>query len=245
MRRSPLLLVLALLLAARVSAAQSIRGNLVDAETGKPVEAGSVLLLERDSTRLAAEAVRTDSAGGFLLTAAKPGPYRLRAERLGYRSSVSPPLVLTEGDTLDVEFRLSTQVVMLKPIVVRGRKHPVFLSAFYQRAEKGGFGKYVMREQIERQNPRVTTDILRRIPGILLHPSRTGIGNAISVRGGCSPTIWVDGVRVRLFDQTVDEIVLPGELEGIEVYRGGADLPVEYGGVTGGCAAIVFWTRRG
>jgi hypothetical protein len=34
-------------------------------------------------------------------------------------------------------------------------------------------------------------------------------------------------------------------LEGVEVYQGAASIPGEFGGSTGQCGVILFWTRRG
>ena len=38
-------------------------------------------------------------------------------------------------------------------------------------------------------------------------------------------------------------IVDPDKVAGVEVYQGGATMPVQYGGTMGGCGAIVIWTR--
>jgi hypothetical protein len=43
---------------------------------------------------------------------------------------------------------------------------------------------------------------------------------------------------------TLDDLILPGTLEGIEIYRNRTEMPREFVGI-GHCGAIVFWTRMG
>lgn len=241
--RSPLAAALLLLLGSGTSAAgQTIRGILLGEETGQPVAMGLVALLD-DSARVGS--ARTDSAGTFLLTAARAGPYRLRAERLGYQTATSPPLTLGKGDTLTVEFLLSTEVVLLEPVVVKGRsRRSHLLAGFYERLGRGSSGAFMTREEIEERHPSSTTDLFWRFPGVRLAPSRRGGGKSILVRGDCVPTVFVDGLRMRLFGGTVDDFIRPEDLEGVELYRSAAEAPAEYGGLRAGCAVILFWTRR-
>ncbi|MCG6989109.1 MAG: carboxypeptidase-like regulatory domain-containing protein, partial [Gemmatimonadetes bacterium] len=89
-----LLCLVTALLAATPAAAQRVRGRLVDAGTGEPVPAAEMSLLSGESgTRVVKRALTTDS-GRFVLTAPRPGRYRLKAERIGYRTVVSPPFDL-------------------------------------------------------------------------------------------------------------------------------------------------------
>jgi hypothetical protein len=44
--------------------------------------------------------------------------------------------------------------------------------------------------------------------------------------------------------QAIDDVLVPGELEAIEVYRTRSELPREFAGIDQ-CGAIVFWTRFG
>jgi hypothetical protein len=64
----------------------------------------------------------------------------------------------------------------------------------------------------------------------------------------CYLTVYVDGVRVWSRSQDpppdVDQIRAMG-IEGIEVYRGPAELPSQYQGTGNACGAVLFWTRTG
>lgn len=225
---------------------QVVRGELVEARTGRALAGGTLTLLAEDSTREAS--ARSDSAGAFLLAAARPGSYRLGAELPGYRASVSPALELEEGDTLVVQFRLSQRMVLLDPVVVRGKRRFLSdaLNRFYERAERRLGGSFVVREEVERRRVSATTLLLATIPGVRLVPRVMGGGNVVLLRGTCVPRVYVDGIHVGHDGHAViDNLVSPADLEGIEVYRSVSEVPVEYSGMYAGCGAILLWTRRG
>jgi hypothetical protein len=235
---------LALLASAVPLSAQTILGTLVDQQTGDPVSAGTMSLLTESDGQV--DRAVTDSAGAFVLSAARAGAYRLRAEHAGYSAAVSPALELQAGDTVRVEFQISTQKVVLSPLVVKGepRRLDAALRDFYDRARRNAFGTFITREDIETRHPIRTTDLLRTIPGVQLLPARLGGGFAVRMRGGCAPGVYLDGIRVRLAGMTIDDLVQPMDVEGIEVYRSGAEVPGEYG-IGSGCGAVLIWTRRG
>lgn len=244
----PILLLLLSLLAAaapRALSAQVIRGNLLDQDTERPLAGATMTLLGRDSVERAR--VVTDSAGAFLLQGEEPGAFLLRAELPGFQSAISPAFRLGTGDTLDVEYYVSTRIVVLEPLVVTGRKRRPSgpIRGFYERVERRAWGHFFTRADVERLRPIHTTELLRRVAGVHLSPRGLGGGHHVTVRGGCYPSVWVDGVLVRLMGSTIDDLVSPLDLEGMEVYRSAAQAPAEYGGLRGGCAVILLWTRRG
>ena len=46
------------------------------------------------------------------------------------------------------------------------------------------------------------------------------------------------------FGETIDDLIQPSTLEGIEIYRNRTELPFEFAGPRE-CGAILFWTRPG
>jgi hypothetical protein len=57
--------------------------------------------------------------------------------------------------------------------------------------------------------------------------------------------VYLDGLRFPLFrGESIDHLVSPMELEGIEVYAHAAQVPVEFQRTRAGCGAILFWTRH-
>ena len=222
-------------------AAQVIRGNLLDDETGKPIGSGTVTLLTRDSVPLVR--ISTDTAGAFLLSTERPGSYRLGAERMGFITTISPPLTLSARDTLDVEFRLSTRAVVLKPIVVTSKRRRIGqLADFDERARQRRFGTFVTRADIEQRQPFTTTDLLRSMPGVQLISRGLGGGHHVRIRN-CRPVIYIDGMHVPLLGMTIDDLISVHSLEGIEVYRSSAEAPVEYTVHNPGCGVILLWSR--
>lgn len=112
-----LLLALVLLAAGRPLAAQAVRGVVVD-EGGSPVPAAFVVLV--DAAGRSAASALSDPAGGFVLRAGEPGTYTVRAERIGFESTVSPALRLEAGATVETRVTVSSRAVALDAIVVSG-----------------------------------------------------------------------------------------------------------------------------
>ena len=95
------------------------------------------------------------------------------------------------------------------------------------------------------------------------------MGRDIGARGAegmpCEPVWFVDGVRLmnpsqfsvgvrgatpqrltpELAVHPIDQLTSPGDLMGIEIYRGVASVPPQYASKGSECGVIVVWTRRG
>jgi hypothetical protein len=110
-------LLSAILLAAAPAAAQSLHGRVVDAATGAPVADARVSLLEPGGALV--ESVRSDPSGAFRLAAAVSGTYRVTADRLGYRVTLTREIELPPGVRLEVELRMSPAALVLDTAVAR------------------------------------------------------------------------------------------------------------------------------
>lgn len=246
------LLALALLLHAGATTAQAqlVRGRLLEAETGGPIPAGTIELIRNDT--VIDEAV-TDTAGSFTLQGDVGGEYRIRAERIGFRSSLSQVLALASGARIDLEYRLSTEVIGLDPITVitASRSMTLERKGFFDR-ENTTAGAFITREELGRPDVRVVTDVLRRLPGVQV--VRMGMTtNDVVMRGGrmrnCLPRIYLNGTVIRQGgaqspgDPVLDQFIKPTDIEGIEVYRSSLEIPAEFGGGDAPCGALVIWTR--
>lgn len=71
----------------------------------------------------------------------------------------------------------------------------------------------------------------------------------------CEPAVWIDGSKMQTantdgrlqdgdFSQGLDAYVSPEDVAAIEVYRGIAGTPFEWGGMNNACGAIVIWTKK-
>ncbi len=119
-RLAAVLAFLALLIA-RPAASQTVRGDLRERGSGRPIGAAMVVLLTEGGARVAG--ALTDAEGRFELRAPRAGTFILRADRVGYGSTVSPPLALGDGQTLAYRMEGDAAAVSLAGITARsGRR---------------------------------------------------------------------------------------------------------------------------
>lgn len=119
----PLLPLLVLLLLPAALGAQAVHGTLREQAGGRPIGGAVVVLLDGAGTQLSG--TLTDAAGRFLLKAPAPGAYRLRAERIGFRSVLSPALSLSAGDTLEHDLVAPAEAIRLEGVAVGGERRCV------------------------------------------------------------------------------------------------------------------------
>lgn len=227
--------------------AQTIRGIVVEDSTRIPIAGVLVELVAPDEGRVAM--AQTDSAGTFLLLPRRSGSFLIRLRHLAYAAVDSAALQVRSGETLEIELRMAHAAIPIEPLVVTLRRDRR-VSGFYERRQRGGFGYFLARSDIEtRRSPR-TTDLLRTMPGLQIVPADRRLGrspvNLITMRGAlgrCLPTIYLDGVVVEQFEESgVDDWLHPDMLEGVEVYTGAASAPGPIHGLNN-CGVVAFWTR--
>ncbi|UCD25238.1 MAG: carboxypeptidase regulatory-like domain-containing protein, partial [Gemmatimonadota bacterium] len=98
--------------------AQSIRGRLLHEVTRAPVSGAYIVLLAGDSTEVTR--ALTDPLGQFMIHAPRAGTYRVRTERIGYRSIVSSFFELTETEVGRLELTVEPVVLTLDMLTVEG-----------------------------------------------------------------------------------------------------------------------------
>lgn len=91
----------------------SLVGTIVDEETGTPLTAVGVTLIEAHRS----ESTHID--GTFAFTAVAAGTYTLSAERIGYRT-VRREVVVSEGGVTTVSLKLVPAAIQLSQVVVTG-----------------------------------------------------------------------------------------------------------------------------
>lgn len=232
-----------------------VRGLLLDAEGDAPVESGTVVISANRGRWQ--RAVQTDSAGAFAFQDVAPGPYRLRASRVGYRPIVGEMGVGADS-VVEVVMRLARQTVVLEPVTVvtrAQRRVSPQLQGFFARMQHG-VGRFITREEIESRHPVRVTDLLRNLPNLRPNPPRSGAGGSTMTMGTtgdrCSVVFFVDRMRVNQpmvgggrGGLAIDDYVQPDEIVGIEIYRGESDTPAEFVTRWVQCGTVVIWTRRG
>ena len=229
---------------AQQAAAQTVRGKLLDQYTNQPIPNATVMLVTGNNSPVGPK-VKSGSDGSFSIQAPRPGVYRLRADLPGYVSAMTPAIDLLPGDEINITWRLIAGVVEIRPvaIVANARSTSPQLKGFMDRAQHHGFGYFITRDKIEQLRPFSVTDLLRTVPGLQVLPSMRGFGDIVRTTEGCTPAVYLDGSRFPLMGESIDNIVNPMQLEGIEVYTHAVEVPAEFQGPFANCGVIALWTR--
>lgn len=112
--------VAALALAAAISPAhaQTLRGQIVEEGTSRPIEAAMISLIDEAGKRVGS--AWSDASGRFFLRAPGPGAYTLHVERIGYETAASPVLELAAGQTLDYRMEVPMRAITLDELTAIG-----------------------------------------------------------------------------------------------------------------------------
>lgn len=102
--------------------AQTIRGVVVDDSTKRPIEGAAVTLLDDKGVDLLRPAVRTDTAGRFVLHAGKQDTYRVKAIRIGYQPVMSGTIKLTEAQMVTLQLQMTVQPQRITAIQVTEKR---------------------------------------------------------------------------------------------------------------------------
>lgn len=98
-----------------ISEPVTITGTVRDWATSGPIQGAQVALLGSPFTAL------TDSAGAFGFTGVPPGRQVIRTDFIGYASRIDS-LTAFSNEALGLEIALSTEAIVLEPLVVTGRR---------------------------------------------------------------------------------------------------------------------------
>lgn len=201
--------------------------------------------------------------GNFVILQAPPGMHELRAERIGYATG-SQQITVTAGETLEVNFRLSSEALGLDEIVVTGT------AGASRRREIGSTINQVNVADLP-QRPVEAVDLLQSAaPGIQVTSTggQLGGGSNIRLRGNTSlsmsnqPIIYVDGIRMQSkafpmgrpaaagtsgaagnIEANPLNSINPSDIERIEVIKGSAATTLY--GTEASAGVIQIFTKRG
>jgi hypothetical protein len=182
--------------------------------------------------------ILTSRKGEFAFRELAPGRYTIRASAIGF-ATLSADLEVKIRETVQVEFQAQPEAARLADVVVK--EAPRLPPEFVRRSQEGG-GRYLSRTEIERRPGAATVgDLLRQFPGVRVN-CRTypcTVSFSRSTRN-CPPAFFLDGTQT----ESAAVMMQPArEVDGIEVYSGLAEMPVELRGRSGACGAFAVWTR--
>jgi hypothetical protein len=213
-----------------------VTGRVNHQETGAPLPAAAVRI-GATPTQL------TNEEGIFRFERIPPGIWEVTIELLGF-ADLRDSVDVEFGTLPDLGIRLPVQAIALQPIQVTVRSLRLQQAGFYTRQTRGP-GTFVTRQQIEARMPLASSDMLRRVPGVRLVRNRAGDNIAIG-RGNCPYRFIIDGARIGA-TYSIDEMP-PQWIEGLEIYHGLAQIPVEFAAApiesNTACGLIVIWTRN-
>jgi hypothetical protein len=226
--------------------AQTIQGTLRDRETNNPIGYGRLVLVGERGDSVASVLANRD--GLFSITASQPGGYYLRASAIGYKDTTAGIFDLDRGGSISLEFRIYPVPITLEGVVAtlpqdRVRPAALIRNGFYDRMT-GGMGRFLTPADIDKAHVLRSTDLFFGIPRVFVQGSSQGDTiTMLSTFGECAPMLYVDGILVSRAptDRDMPSIT---DIEAIEVYRGAAEVPLQWGGTAAqGCGVIVLWTK--
>ena len=215
-----------------------IYGQVVQHVDGSPVEQAEVHLTSLSKS------VLTNQSGRFRFEEVDHGPTVIRVNHLSFEPQEH--LVDVEaGVAYQVTVRMDVDPIEVAGIEVVARSRFVArrLIPVYERMDRKAFGFFsTTQDFVKRGNPSVAA-MLQELPSTRVRSGR-GLTWSIQLRGGCTPTIFVDGVRVGRGGVSEFLNMSTISVEIIEVFPGAASLPPEYND-PGTFCAIGIWTKRG
>jgi hypothetical protein len=101
---------------AQSQARQAVRGEVTNATTGEGIAGAFVVLL--DTADVQRGAVLTNDAGGFIVTAPRPGRYHLRVELIGFADTMTPVFDVAVDAIVMQRIAVQPRVIVLEAIDV-------------------------------------------------------------------------------------------------------------------------------
>src|SRR5690348_4047924 len=99
-----------------ILAAQTIRGTVTEQASQRPIPGAVVFLLDANQAIVGRDL--TNESGSYRLTAPKPGTYRVRTLRIGFRPVLSVPQTLSANQDLTLPLNVESIPVNLSAVKV-------------------------------------------------------------------------------------------------------------------------------
>jgi hypothetical protein len=207
---------------------------------------GVEVTIQRTSIR-----VVTGDNGRFRIRDVASGTYLLVVRHIGFRP-VAQLAGVVEGDTL----RLSIQMETAKPSLDTVRINADPAGFAWRRGL--GVGQFITAADIDRENPRTTTSLIRTRDAMRYTLDRDGhpfVAMSAGPRRICTPLVLLDGFPIPAGSApsvagvpTLDWALHPPEIGGVEIYVNASQVPAQFATFkerkNPDCGVIVFWTRE-
>ena len=188
----------------------------------------------------------SDSKGIFILGGLSAGEEVFRIRRIGYRSETFDA-TLVAGDTIRIGVILGPAAFELPELAVEaeGKVYSGKMTGFADRMLHSGAPRssFLTRKDLEKMKQNKFIDVLARA-GLKRVADRRGRDFLICSHGQATgPAVvvyYIDGARVADPNEVLR--MDPETVEAVEVYRSGADRPVQFS-MTGSDCTVLVWTR--
>jgi hypothetical protein len=225
-----------------------VEGRVLGADSAALVAAQVELV---DSSGSAVLDAASDSSGWFRIPFGRrirPGLFYLTVRYLGYADVDRTPIRVGKSERVILTIRMAPTPVALPPVnvVARRRYRPGPGDEFRDRAywvKRTGFGHVLEYEELQQLHGASLVRAVSRVPGVTAsYVNNAGLTTeVVRMRGGCVPIVYLDRMRMDAFDlSSIDA----ASLEGIEVYKGAAEVPPEYALGAGDCGVILAWSNQ-
>jgi hypothetical protein len=231
---------------------------------GKPIADAEVSVPALNRT------VRTNADGLFQISDLPSGTHRILVRKLGY-GPLDVSLAFAPRERVERRIVLGTVSVLSTVDVKAKRLDPGMRDFEEQRAL--GIGRFLTRDDLERQRMTRMTEVLMMVNGIRFKPLANrqyasaghrppvGMGHCYYFEGPhadsartcvpvneCFMQVYLDNHPLFLGrdGETVPDLsrFRPDEIEAVEVYASGAETPSKYSGLGTSCGSIVLHRRR-
>lgn len=212
--------------------------GVVRDDRGRPLARARVVLVGG-----ANEAVAGDD-GTFRLDSLPTGSWTVEARALGFVPSRAA-VALAAARPAAVTLVMGTRVNTLGSVTVYGQRTRFnrTLDEFMRRRQQG-MGRFLTAAEVAARNPIRTTDVFQTTLGVRWQPGQ-GFNGVLRGRGGCVPAVAIDGMPIHDGADELDNLVMPQQIMGIEIYPTAATAPAQYGGIgANACGVVLVWTFR-
>lgn len=216
----------------------SLIGTITSTDA-EPVAGAQVTIQSRGDREL--RQVQSDSLGHFAATHLADVPSAVRVRALGFVARTMEVPEPGASHRVSVAVTLERAVAQLSNMSVTAAApdSDSKLADYRERKATNSFARFIDGDEILRRKPPFVSEMLRGIGGVSLI-AEGRMGNVVHIRG-CTPLVWVDGVRMP--GAQLDEVAAPEDVAAIEIYNSFAGIPARYFDRAARCGTILVWLR--
>lgn len=198
----------------------SIKGKILDTETGEPLPFVNVSIEQGGNLVTGGS---TDFDGVYVVKSLSPGKYDVKVKFVGYKPMMRTGVVVNSDKITFLDIKMETTAIEMEAFEVVEYEVPLISK------DNTTSGGTMTSEEIDRMATRSAAGVAAQIGGV--YQSSNG---DLNIRGARSDAnyYFIDGIKVR-----ANANLLPqSAIEQISVILGG--VPAQYGDITGGIISI-------